>query len=695
MKKKSLFLVNFMEELMYNRLMAQIRDISMEAASYISSDEDSHRYSADENIRFFLEGGADFDETNLDLTTDDIENIQERHFGAFEKNLNKRETRWGKTPEEILKNVFGYKEFRSFQQNVINNVLVGNDTLAIMPTGGGKSLCYQIPALLMKGLTVVVSPLIALMQDQVQALKTLGIPAVFLNSSLETDEYYQICNQIRGGEVKLLYVSPEGLNSSRIQDLLHAESVNVECITIDEAHCISEWGHDFRPDYLEIAFLREQFKNAVFLALTATATKTVQKDIVTHLKMKSPEILVASFNRPNIFLEVKKKSNGIAQVLSFIGEHEGERGIIYCFSRKKVDELYAELKRKGVNALNYHAGLTDEQRFKNQEKFLNDKVDVMVCTLAFGMGINKSDVRYVIHFDLPKSIEQYYQEIGRAGRDGLPASALLLYSAGDIHKIRYFFEESEDASKSEKLLQGMVQYGESRYCRRKQLLSYFGESYDGSVEKDCCCDICVKGPLVLRDVTVSAQKFLSCILRTRERYGASYIIDILCGSKSQRIIDNGHDKLSTWGIGNDLTKEQWFEINSSLIAEGYIGKTEEHSVLFVTAYGREALTSRKKIELPVDFGSKRSVSLVKKAVLKPGCDDAEGERIIKELRFFRTKLSDEMNVPPYVVFGDKTMYDIANKKPQNMNELLECFGIGKMKAEQFGDHLISIVLNDL
>lgn len=687
---------------MYNRLMTQIRDISLEASSYISGDEDCQIKSVDDNIRFFLEGGADFEESGSSEECEP-EMVHERNFGSFNKsesfeNVKKSslvETRWGKNPEEVLKNVFGYREFRSFQQKVIQNVLDGRDTLAIMPTGGGKSLCYQIPSLLMKGMTVVVSPLIALMQDQVQALKTLGIPAVFLNSSLETDEYREICSKVLSGEVKLLYVSPEGLNSPRVQDLLHGENVSVNCITIDEAHCISEWGHDFRPDYLEIACLRAQFKDAVFLALTATATKTVQKDIVSQLRMESPEVMIASFNRPNIFLEVKKKSSGTEQVLSFISEHEGERGIIYCFSRKRVDELYVELKQKGINALNYHAGLSDEQRMKNQEKFLNDKVDVMVCTLAFGMGINKSDVRYVIHYDLPKSIEQYYQEIGRAGRDGLPASALLLYSAGDIRKIRYFFEEADDPLKAEKLLQGMIQYGESRYCRRKQLLSYFGESYDGSVEKECCCDLCVRGPLSVRDVTVPVQKFLSCILRTKERYGASYVIDILCGSKSQRILDNGHDQLSTWGIGKDLTKEQWFELNSCLIAEGYVGKTEEHSVLFVTAYGREALSQRRKIELPVEFGTRGKVSLVKKSVLKPGADDAEGERIIKELRFFRTKLSDEMNVPPYVVFGDKTMYDIANRKPKNMKELLECFGIGKMKAEQFGEHIVSIVLNDL
>lgn len=690
--------------------MSQIKDLSVTAASYISGEDAMGSSNVNDNIRFFLEGGSDFDEEALaqgaEMQSKLLENVPEteRFFGSFgdstgsrkiKKESNISETKWGKSPEEVLKNVFGYHEFRSFQKKVIENVLAGKDTLAIMPTGGGKSLCYQIPALLMKGITVVVSPLIALMQDQVQALKTLGIPAVFLNSSLELDEYREICNEVRSGNVKLLYVSPEGLNSTRVQDLLHGENVIVECITIDEAHCISEWGHDFRPDYLEIARLRDQFRNAVFLALTATATKGVRSDIVSHLRMIDPKVLVASFNRPNIFLDVKKKSGGVEQVLSFIDEHEGERGIIYCFSRKRVDDLYAELKRKGVNALNYHAGLTDEQRLKNQEKFLNDKVDVMVCTLAFGMGINKSDVRYVIHFDLPKSIEQYYQEIGRAGRDGLPATALLLYSAGDIHKIRYFFESEEDSSKSEKLLQGMIQYAESRFCRRKQLLSYFGEEYDDSVEKECCCDACVRGPLRTRDVTIPAQKFLSCILRTRERFGAQYVIDVLCGSKAQRILENGHDKLSTWGIGKDLTKDEWFDLNSCLIAEGYVGKTEEHSVLYVTAKGRKTLSERQKIELPVEFGSKPAKAiLIKKSVTKLAEGDVEGERIIKELKFFRMKLSDEMNVPPYVIFGDKTMYDIASRKPESMKELLECFGIGQMKAEKFGEHIISIVLND-
>ncbi|MBQ1591294.1 MAG: ATP-dependent DNA helicase RecQ, partial [Treponema sp.] len=382
-----------------------------------------------------------------------------------------------KTPEQVLKSIFGYDSFRPLQKEVIANVLDGRDTLAVMPTGGGKSLCYQIPAMLLPGLTVVVSPLIALMQDQVSQLEAWGIPAVFLNSSLEWSEYLQKMNLIRQGKIKLLYVSPEGLSTSRIQDILHSENVQLSCLTIDEAHCVSEWGHDFRPDYMEIACIREQFPSAVCLALTATATKQVQGDIISHLRLENPAVLVASFNRPNLFLEVRKKNNPFEQVQGFLLEHKGESGIIYCFSRRQVDELTEKLEQKKISVLNYHAGLSDEERSQHQKLFIQDKVDVMVATLAFGMGINKPNVRFVLHYDMPKSIEQYYQEIGRAGRDGLPATALLLYSYGDLHKLRYFFEDSADPQKAEKLLQGMVSYAEAKTCRRQQLLSYFGEPY--------------------------------------------------------------------------------------------------------------------------------------------------------------------------------------------------------------------------
>ncbi len=622
---------------------------------------------------------------------------EERDCGYQEKSMEN-------TAEHVLKTVFGYNSFRPMQREIIQNVLDGRDTLAVLPTGGGKSLCYQIPALLLKGLTVVVSPLIALMQDQVSQLETLGVPAVFLNSSLDWGSYRETCDRIRSGEIKLLYVSPEGLNTNRIQDLLHSEGLSVDCITIDEAHCISQWGHDFRPDYLEIASVREQFPKAVCLALTATATNQVRNDIVSHLKMDNPEILVASFNRPNLFLEVKRRSNGMRQVLDFLRGHRGECGIVYCFSRKQVDDLTDFLVENGISAINYHAGLSDDERSRHQRDFIQDKVDVMVATVAFGMGINKPDVRFVIHLDLPKSIEQYYQEIGRAGRDGLPASALLLFSGSDIHKIRYFFNEKDDPTNDERLLHAMIQYAEGRTCRRHFLLSYFGEHYnplsEDAASPDTCCDICARGEINSSDATIPAQKYMSCVVRTKQRYGASYVIDVLMGSKNKRIVSNGDDKITTWGIGRELSKQDWFELNSCLLDAGYISKSEEHSVITLTEYGKHALMERWPIRLPMEFQAKKNAyerptsGEKKKPVFLISEGDEEGIRIVEELRDWRRNLADEMNVPPYVIFGDKTMFDIAVKKPNSMKELMDCYGIGENKAEKFGEKILRIVRDE-
>ena len=487
------------------------------------------------------------------------------------------------TPEIILKNVFGYDSFRLLQKEIITNVLSGKDTLAVMPTGGGKSLCYQIPALIFEGLTVVVSPLISLMQDQVASLSANGIQAVFLNSTVEWADYVDSMNKIRRGEIKLVYVSPEGLQSAKIRDLLHDERVTVSMITIDEAHCVSEWGHDFRPDYLEIASLRRQFPNAVFLALTATATKQVRADIVQNIGLQNPSILVSSFNRANISLAVLPKKNALSQVVDCIRRHWGESGIIYCFSRKQVDELTAQLENLGYSVLNYHAGLSDEERADHQTKFIRDEVQLMVATLAFGMGIDKPNVRFVVHYDMPKSLEQYYQEIGRAGRDGLESEAVFLYTAADIRKIRYFFDESADSENAEKLLQGMIGYATSHTCRRKTLLAYFGETYVSQpTEQPLCCDICALGEVPRTNVTVPVQKLLSCIIRTESRYGASYVIDILLGSLQKRILTNHHNTLSTFGIGKELSKDQWFELVAALIDEEYLMGTSKNSHHFQT-----------------------------------------------------------------------------------------------------------------
>lgn len=603
--------------------------------------------------------------------------------------------------DHILKSVFGYDSFRPMQREVIQNVLDGRDSVAVMPTGGGKSICYQVPALLLKGITIVVSPLISLMQDQVFQLEALGVPALFLNSTLDRDTYFDSCRKIRSGEIKLLYVSPEKLNTSRMQDLLHSENISVDCITIDEAHCISEWGHDFRPDYLEIASIREQFPKAVCLALTATATKIVQNDIAKILKMENPSILVSSFNRPNLYLEVKRKNSPFNQLMEFLIERKDQSGIIYCMSRKHVDELYEELSNRGFNVSNYHAGLPDEKRTKHQNDFIQGRTDIMVATVAFGMGINKPDVRFVVHYDLPKSIEQYYQEIGRAGRDGLPASTLLLYSGSDIHRIKYFFAEKEDSSKDQRLLQGIINYAEARTCRRHFLLTYFGENYNpmDSDQNQCCCDVCTNGDSDDLDYTIPSQKYMSCVLRTKQKYGASYIIDVLMGSKSKRIMDNGDNKLSTWGIGKDLSKQDWLELNSCLLDAGYLNKSDDYNVLSVTPYGYQSLMERRKILLPLQLGEKKTITSFPKTKKKKNVflideNDEEGIRIVEELRSWRRKLSDEQNIPPYAIFGDKTMFDIAVKKPTTKEELLHCSGIGEGKAEKFGSAILRIVNNE-
>ena len=678
-----------------------------------------------------------------------------------------------KRAHAVLKTTFGYDEFRPMQQEVIASVLSGRDTLAVMPTGGGKSLCYQIPALLFGGITLVVSPLISLMQDQVAFLVENGVSAVFLNSSLEWGDYLDAVQRIKSGSVKLVYLSPEALAAERTQSILHDANLPVSCITIDEAHCISEWGHDFRPDYLEISNIRAQFKDAVFLALTATATAQVQEDITANLRMKTPEVFVAGFNRANIFLEVRPKRNALREVIACLEQHSGESGIIYCFSRKQVDKLTEQLTDSGYSALNYHAGLSDEERRSHQQQFIRDKVRIMVATVAFGMGIDKPNVRFVIHYDLPKSLEEYYQEIGRAGRDGLASHALLLYSAGDARKIRSlqfdnrkkhqflrigespcfcnesektqslsdvsalpkldvfcsrsisaaankrsFFEEAADSANSERLLQAMLKFASVRTCRRHFLLSYFGERFvpaelDGQIAAFPCCDVCSAPPSPLTDVTIPAQKFMSCIYRTQSRFGLSYIVDVLLGSKQKRIIENGHDKVSTWGIGRELSKEDWFALSDALIYAGLIEKIGDYNVLIITENGKRALASRAKIELPIELvgqsgvnqaeskktgiDSKKNDAAHKKSEYKRGEFlrnlSAEDAGLYEAIKDWRRHAAEEENVPPYVIFGDRTIEDLIFKKPHTVRELLNVFGIGEIKAEKFGSALLRLVEN--
>lgn len=520
-------------------------------------------------------------------------------------------------PELVLSSVFGYKNFRPLQEAVINSVLAKKDTLVIMPTGGGKSLCYQIPALILKGITIVVSPLISLMSNQVASLEKHGIHSVFLNSSLEWKEYLKAVDEIKKGFVKIIYVSPEGLATSRIRDLLNEGNLEVSCITIDEAHCVSEWGHDFRPDYMEIFSVRKLFPKATMIALTATATEQVKRDIIKNLGLKKPEIFTTSFDRKNIFLEVQPKKSGESQVIDFLKNHKDESGIIYCTSRRQVDELFVSLKKKGYSVLNYHAGLPDDVRGEHQQLFIEDKVKIIVATVAFGMGIDKPNVRFVINFDLPKSIEEYYQEIGRAGRDGQPAWALLLYTYADVHKIRYFFTDMADPTKAEMKLKSMVNFASGNTCRRKALLNYFGEKYEattGESDGSWCCDICsnLREAKPLTDMTIPIQKFLCCILRTKSRFGAAYVIDVLLGSHSKRILENGHNMISTFSIGHELTKDDWHDLVDLLLEKEYIQRVGEYNVLELTDKGRDLLVTREKVLLPFVIHEKSKIKALPK-----------------------------------------------------------------------------------
>lgn len=507
-----------------------------------------------------------------------------------------------------------------------------------------------------------------------------------------------------------MYVSPEGLATSRVRDILTDSRLDLNCIAVDEAHCVSQWGHDFRPDYLEIASIRNVFPDAVMVALTATATDKVRSDIVQNLNLRNPVLFISSFNRSNIFLEVQPKKNAVVQVKNCIKKYPGESGIIYCNSRKQVDELTDILSSDGYSVLNYHAGLCDDVRMRNQEKFIKSQVQIIVATIAFGMGIDKPDVRFVINYDLPKSIEEYYQEIGRAGRDGLPSAALLLFSMGDVYKVRHFFEDSNDGGKGEGLLQSMISYAQGRTCRRAFLLNYFGEQYvpDKNEDSEWCCDVCRKTESPPADATIPVQKLLSCMIRTGERFGASYVIDVLLGSKQKRIVENGHNRISTWGIGRGISKDVWFDIVQLLVEKNVICKFGEYNVLKITGLGRALLSSREKIFLPVDFaeevqrdsgrfetdssdfrGALKKTVLHKKNMI-PDADDERGIQIAEALRKWRRKKADEFSVPPYVIFGDRTLYDIAVKKPKTEQELLDVHGIGETKVKTFGAEILRI-----
>jgi ATP-dependent DNA helicase RecQ len=590
-----------------------------------------------------------------------------------------------RSPSFILKNTFGYDTFRPLQQEVIENVLARRDTLAVMPTGGGKSLCYQIPSQLLDGLTVVVSPLISLMKDQVEQMRAVGVPALFLNSSLAPQEYQQNMDYVRRGKVKLLYVAPETLLTQRILSLL--TSVKVDLLTIDEAHCISEWGHDFRPEYRQLVEVRKRFPQAVCLALTATATTRVRQDIRTTLKFANTNEFVASFNRENLYMEVLQKREPLLQTIRLLERHKDQSGIIYCFSRKQVNDLAAYLASKGYSVRPYHAGLEDSERRRNQEEFIRDDVQIIVATIAFGMGINKPNVRFVIHYDLPKSVEGYYQEIGRAGRDGLPARCTLLYSYSDAAKLNYFIEQKTGNEKQVAIqhLNAIVRYAEDETtCRRRPLLNYFGEATD---IKNCSnCDNCTSAPTDLVDLTAFAQKFLAGVKRLNEKFGAGHIIDILLGSKNEKVLRWGHEKLSTYGTGVELNRKQWMHIARQLLTLGYVKQVGEYQTLSITAKGLEVLNDRSPVS-GVLLDAKERVKKEEKKKSEIEYNSA----LFALLRQKRKELADQAGVPPYVIFSDRSLIEMAAYYPQSRAGLRNIAGVGQVKLNRYGDAFLEII----
>jgi ATP-dependent DNA helicase RecQ len=593
-----------------------------------------------------------------------------------------------KQAKQVLKQTFGYDEFRPLQEDVISDVLNKKDTLVIMPTGGGKSLCYQIPAILFDGLTIVISPLISLMKDQVEQLDEFGVPALFLNSTLTPEQYAANVQKLKNGEAKLLYLAPETLMMENTRELL--DQLNVDCFTIDEAHCISEWGHDFRPEYRQLATVRKDFPNAVCLALTATATPRVREDIRTTLEMNKTETYVASFDRKNLLLQVVDKQEPLEQILDFLYTRPKQSGIIYCFSRRQVNELYSDLKHEGHSVLPYHAGLSEAQRTRNQEAFIRDNAQIIVATIAFGMGINKPDVRFVIHHDMPQNIESYYQQIGRAGRDGLQADCMLLYSYSDKQKIQYFINQKEGDEKkiAEQHLDALLHFMEYDDCRRKPLLEYFGEEY----EHDECgmCDNCLKYKDNMQDYTEQAQKYMSCIARTEETYGAYYIADILRGSKQKKILENGHDKLSTYGIGQEWTKNQWIQLSRLLLRKDLLAKDPEHGSLKLTSASSEVLKGNERVEGILDRTQATSDE-DKPSRTSTDVENKHNVDLFEKLRVKRKELADEQEIPPYAIFPDTTLMEMSFYFPQDEESLMAIYGVGSVKLKKYGDDFLPII----
>lgn len=598
-----------------------------------------------------------------------------------------------KNPLDVLHSVFGYSSFRGQQGEIIEHVIQGKDALILMPTGGGKSLCYQIPALCLSGTAVVVSPLIALMQDQVDTLKQLGVKASVLNSTLSSQESSDVERRMRQGELDIVYVSPERLNTENFLCLL--ERCKLSLFAIDEAHCVSQWGHDFRPEYIEFSRLKERFPHVPRLALTATADELTRQDIIKYLNLENGRVFISSFDRPNIRYRVMPKDNEKKQLLKFIKEeHNDDSGIIYCISRNKVMDVSDWLSKQGFNVLPYHAGLDAKTRRKNQDLFIKEDGVIMVATIAFGMGIDKPDVRFVAHLDLPKSIEAYYQETGRAGRDGLASDAWMVYGVEDIVKLWQFIKTS-DSDEAHKMLEyqkldALIGFAETVKCRRNVLLEYFGEKPD---DKPCQnCDTCLE-PVATFDGTVAVQKALSCIYRTGQRFGITHLINVLLGKEEEKIKRFKHDQLSTYGIGKEYNNFQWKSIFRQIIASGLVYvDMEAFGALKLTAKSNKVLRGEEKIDLRSDIMSKGMSKTKKdKTTRKTSFTNPDDEELFQKLRAHRMTLAKEQGVPPYIIFNDNTLIDMIIEKPRTLWEFGRISGVGETKLEKYGDSFLGII----